>query len=398
VKLVGRIPVEPLDDERMTNIERRIVAGAADAAARGEVRARWSPMLAVAVIAVAVMGAGAIGWKLHGERAAPVVAEAAPLEVHTDEQRSRLDIGDARIDSATATAFKVTRPDGGVLITMARGKVELEVGKRGDRPALVVRAGETDVVVVGTRFSVDYGDGTGEVDVRVTEGVVRVVHHQQETRVAAGEAWTAKRGLIALADAGGGATIAGAESRGSGNVEIDMGQAPDVLHERVAVVPNVRVPGGSSSVRPKPAGNGQSVKRSLDQPGDPYVDLKSAIRAQLVAPALVVDAENPATAVSAYREIAALKKGDEASHAFYSIAVVQHLKLGRDTDALTTLDAYMRRFAGGKEYAAALWLRVRISCLRGIDDRCRQAAYTYLRSATEGTPAAAIAERLTISP
>ena len=70
MKLVGRIPVEPLDDERMTNIERRIVAGAADAAARGEVRARWSPMLAAAAVVVVVLGAGAIGWKLHGEPAA----------------------------------------------------------------------------------------------------------------------------------------------------------------------------------------------------------------------------------------------------------------------------------------------------------------------------------------
>ena len=28
MKLVGRIPVEPLDDERLTNLERRIVLGA----------------------------------------------------------------------------------------------------------------------------------------------------------------------------------------------------------------------------------------------------------------------------------------------------------------------------------------------------------------------------------
>ena len=48
------------------------------------------------------------------------------------------------------------------------------------------RAGETDVVVVGTRFSVDYGDGHGPVEVEVEEGAVRVVRGATAARVAAG--------------------------------------------------------------------------------------------------------------------------------------------------------------------------------------------------------------------
>jgi hypothetical protein len=73
------------------------------------------------------------------------------------------------------------------------------------------------------------------------------------------------------------------------------------------------------------------------------------------------------------------------------------LKLGRNGDALQTLDAYVRRFVGGKEYKAALWLRVRILCVKTVDDRCRQAAYTYLHQATD-TPAARVAEALTLAP
>ena len=42
MKLVGRIPVEPLDDERLTNIERRIVVGVVGDA-RGPARARAAP-------------------------------------------------------------------------------------------------------------------------------------------------------------------------------------------------------------------------------------------------------------------------------------------------------------------------------------------------------------------
>ena len=84
----------------------------------------------------------------------------------------------------------------------------------------------------------------------------------------------------------------------------------------------------------------------------------------------------------------------------YSIAAQQHLKLGRNGDALATLDRYVRRFAGTQykeTYHAALWLRVRILCAKTIDDRCRQAAYTFMHQAA-GTPAAKVAEALTLSP
>ena len=48
--------------------------------------------------------------------------------------------------------------------------------------------------IVGTRFTVDC-DGTDHVDVRVTEGEVKVTRHHQETRVAAGSAWKTEQGL-----------------------------------------------------------------------------------------------------------------------------------------------------------------------------------------------------------
>ena len=113
---------------------------------------------------------------------------------------------------------------------------------------------------------------------------------------------------------------------------------------------------------------------------------------------------DPASAIARYYEIAAHRSGDEASQAFYSIAWVRYFRQGNGGDALQTLDAYVRRFPGGKEYRAALWLRVRILCLersetggtapRGIDEACRAAAYTYLHEAPDA-PAAQIAERLT---
>jgi hypothetical protein len=420
VRFAGRVPVEPLDEERLTQIERRVVAGAVDAAIRGQRLRAPGHALVPVIAAAALAAAGAVGWWIRGAPASEPVAGPAPglavpaaaeLRVQTAAQRSVLDIGDARIESSPDTAFAVTRPGGGVLIGVARGKLELEVGKRGDRPPLVVRAGDTDVVVVGTRFSVDYGDGSGEVDVRVTEGVVRVVHGPQETRVTAGQQWRTRAGLIAMAgdphDAGAAPGTDEPRAAGpAGEPRRDRAhEAPEVLHDRRAAVPDApAAPAGPPRLAPppRPAGREPAHPRVAVR-NDPHVDLRAAIRAQRVEPALNLGGLDPASAIARYYEIAAHRSGDEASQAFYSIAWTRYFRQGNGADALQTLDAYVRRFPGGKEYRAALWLRVRILCLEPAQggeaaggDACRAAAYTYLHEAPDA-PAAHVAELLTQS-
>ena len=430
MKLTGRIPVEPLDEERLTRIERNIVAGAAEVVARPVRAPRFSTALAFAAAVAVALGAGAAGWKLRGGERAPE-ALAAPVEVRTDGQGTTLDIGDARIQSDPATAFTLTRPAGGVLVAMSRGKVALDVGKRAGRPALVVKAGDTEVVVVGTRFSVDYGDGTGDVDVRVTEGVVRVVRHMQETRVAAGQAWTSRRGLVALADVvaaagsrraaagtGTGTGTAGARGadegaviddparRGSGDgVEIDMGKAPAVLRDRVATVPDVRASqAGSAAPAGRGAAGGGSAAPSdptgrphaIDAPREPRGDLKALIRSQPVLPALDVGEPDALAAMAEYRAIMTREKGPKEAHAFYSMAVLQALKLGRTGDALATLAAFKRRAPTSEYYVPALWLDLRIKCLRSLDAECRQAAEVFARRAPEGA-ALHVAEKIALT-
>ncbi|HEU4728142.1 MAG TPA: FecR domain-containing protein [Kofleriaceae bacterium] len=425
MKLAGRIVVEPLDEERLIKIERRVVAGAVDAAqggSRASVLREPRRYAAGALAITAVVAAGFIGWTLRGAPAsAPVVAEPSPIEVRASragEPRTVLDIGDARIESDPDTDFAVRRPAGGVLIVMTRGKLALEVAKRGGRPPLVVRAGDTDVIVVGTRFSVDFGDGQGGAVVRVTEGAVRVVHQQQETRVAAGQAWQTRTGLIARAEPapGGEPTTAAAAApaapaapagtsdattiRGRDGGAIALGPAPDVLHDRRSAVPDAPRPGAAAPTRAPSGSRPVAVQaprpRAPDRASDPVIDLRSQIRAQHIEPALDLGEPSAAAAVARYYEIAAHRSGEEASQAFYSIAVVRYLRLGRPSEALQALDAYVRRFPGGKEYRAVLWLRVRILCLDKLDDRCRAAAYTYLQEAPND-PAARVAELLTMT-
>lgn len=429
MKLGGRVHVEPLDDERMTNIERRIVAGAADAAARprGFRAPRW---LGFAAVAVAAVAAGALGWKLRGGQAAPdaPVVDEAPLQVATQANQSTLSIGDATITSDPATAFVVTRPEGGVLVDLARGKVELEVKKRGNRPPLVVRAGDTDVIVVGTHFSVDYGDGTGDVDVRVTEGVVKVVRHREEVRVAANQAWATRRGVIVLADAGAGTkagasvTGGGGDARGpviasgergatigSNGIEIDMGKDPDILHGRTAAVPDGRTP---SANRPNPGAGSAATKPDVAVRGDGpvapgtsgVIDIRAVIESQPLDPPMPVDETADRSAASQYSEImrSQEKKGEEESRAYYGLAYTQAFRLGRTDEALKTIEAYKRRFTQGRVYPERLsiaWLELRITCKRGLGAECRQAAEAYLRVAPgDDNPKRHAAELLTLRP
>lgn len=391
MKLVGRIPIEPLDDERMTNIERRIVTGAADAAARPAPReSRMHLVVGFAMVTVLVLGAGLAGWYVRGGAGVTTVTEVEPLTIRTDDKASTIDIGDARITSSPSSVYTITRPDGGVLVSLARGKVALEVGKRGDRAPLVVRAGDTDVVVIGTQFSVDF-PREGDVDVRVTEGVVKVVRNQKETRVAAGQAWQTERGLVALA------TIRDVDTHAD-DIEIEIEDPKIALNNRTAKIPDARI-----TTKGKPNGqnggsNGSNTttriesRPRLDNLSDPYFDLKTAVRRQTVLPPADVGITDPNAAIAKYRETT----GADASHALYSVAYLQYMKLNRPADALQTLERYRSRFQGGAEYQAALWMRVRILCLANLDETCREAAHTYIAASSSGK-AREVAERITTS-
>ncbi len=437
MKLVGRIPVEPLDDERMTNIERKIVAGAADAArGRGPLwsSSHWVRKLGFGIAGGALVACAVlVAWTLGSERAAPGVA-VAPVRVDSTTDHTMLDIGDARITSGRGAVFVVTRPDGGVLVDLARGRVELDVGKRGRRAPLVVRAGATDVVVVGTRFSVDYGAGRGDAVVQVSEGVVRVRHGGSETRLAAGESWDPRRGIVAISETtapapgtspdvrGSRATpgsvdaaddeieIAPGSARGDGTVAsggyvIDERTAPDVLRDRTARAPTAepRPAEPVTSAQREPTTSTRATTRREEvvlapDPKDPRGDVRRAVRDQPLVPALDVGTSVAATAVAEYYGIIREQRGEREATAYYSIAVTQYRDLKRREDALKTIDTYFRRF-GAKvypEHRAAMWLRVRILCERAIDASCKQAAARYVKSDPDSA-AGAIANRILLS-
>ena len=403
MKLHGRIPVEPLDDERLTNIERRVVAGAGERALASEAASlgRSRKPLVLVGAACALAAAALFGWKLRApEMIDPPVAIASgdKLAFRSDGSSSTIDIGDATIESGPDTVFRVTRPDGGVLVDMTRGKVSLSVGKRHDRPPLIVRAGSTDVVVVGTRFTVDYGDGSHDVDVRVTEGVVKVLADHHETRVAAGDHWHTDRGLVATAEPETKPTtpttpVTPTTPAHATPTITDPHVAPvDVhLHGHVASIPEPARP--TPAVRHTTPAATPPRTNPLVSARDPHRDLKADLISQAVEPAMDIGVKDIAEAMSRYRILVLGEKNETAAAALYSMAVTQHLKLGRDGDALRSIEAYTRAYPAGRDLRAALWLRVRILCRVAIDDQCRAAAVQYRRVAGD-LPAARVAERI----
>ena len=397
---IGWIEVEFFDEERLINIERNLVVRVSEMSAPPARASRR--VLAFAGVAFAVGAAAGIGWKLRQPDApAAEIPQTFAIEATAEHQSVKLD--DATIASAPDTRVAVSHTSHETVITMTRGTLDLSVVHRADRH-FVIRAGDTEIEDVGTTFAVHY-DGTVHVDVRVTEGEVAVTRQRRSERVTAGHAWSTDGGLVAIADVPVPVPAPVAVQAAGSAAPVVIATASDVaLHGRTAAVPPVGVtlaPHPHRVVADHPAADASPVLgeqvHHAPVPADPYVDLQAAIRKQPIEFDPHVDGKTDAS-----EQIGQLKKlayappplGPEASHALYTIAVLLHRPLGQDAEALHTLDMYHRRFAGGREMHAALWLQVRILCGRKIDDDCRKAAYTYQHE-VPGGPAAELAIRIT---
>ena len=181
--LKGRIPVEQLDDERLTNIERKLVVSVSEMRAPAD---RASRRL-FAGLAMAVAVAGVVGYKLRGTEApASMSDEPQRLAINTDKTNT-VTLGDTTLTAGAGTDLVVERTQQRVVIEMRRGSLDLLVAHDPSR-LLVVRAGDTEIEDVGTHFVVDY-DGASQVAVRVTEGEVKVKRGGKDFAVTAMNAW-----------------------------------------------------------------------------------------------------------------------------------------------------------------------------------------------------------------
>jgi len=406
--LRDHVAVEPLEEERLARIERAIVAGLP---ARHAAPAPWRALVPWGVAALAA-AAALIAWRIAARPAElgappPVVVAAAP-------DGTRVDLGDAVITTGTGATFTVTRPGDGVDVRLARGRIALEVASRKGRAPLVVHADDVAVTVVGTRFAVEWDD---EVTVEVTEGLVRVARGGETAMVAAGQSWSrpAHVAVAALvptppvaAGASGsdddavpapaapsGAAASGAAASGA---PIDVA----VLRDHSAAAPPApdQPTGAAAAGTAPPRGDRPHHPRDARPAGaaappEPIADLRKAIRSVAVPAAEDVGAGGDA-ALDAYRRMAT-EAGATGAAGLYGLARTQAMDPGASADALRNLDRYVERFPRGAELDAVYWLRLRVLCLRRVDDACRSAAHTYLGHAPADTSAARVAERVTVT-
>ncbi|HEU4615212.1 MAG TPA: FecR family protein [Kofleriaceae bacterium] len=376
MKLVGKVPVEPLDDERLTNIERRLVVRVSelrDAHVRPPRR-----MLAFAGVAMAIALAAFAGYRLHRD---PVVTPPAPESLAMTS--GALDLGDAQI---TGTDFTVTRGERRVDIVMTPGRLDLHV-EHDPRRLYVVRAGDVEVEDVGTRFTVDY-DGT-HVDVRVTEGAVKVKHAGTEVQVAANQAWGLDIGPVTIAQLD--------EARApAGDIEVAAVE-PDVAPNESGSAPDAR--GTPSSARDargsadaRGTGSGGASRGSGARQGKGESAARKALEKAPYEPPYPVGTDDPKAAIAKYLEhVKSMTEGEDKAQLIYSLAVMYH-RAGMNVNAKRMLPGVLRR-QGGTWYKPGLWLLVRIECLASFDDACRNAAEKFLANADSG-PQAGIAQEI----
>jgi hypothetical protein len=338
-------------------------------------RTSWRTLaFAGAVMAVAV--AGFAGYKLRpGGAAAVAPEEPQTLAINTDKTNT-VRLGDTEITAGPGTDVVVERTRTRVVIDMHRGTLDMVVAHDPSR-LLVVRAGDTEIEDVGTRFSVDY-DGKTKLAVRVTEGEVLVKRAGKHENIVAGFAWTTDRGKLTIAslDILAMAPTEAVSTAPTTPANVHTPQAP-------VVAPAVTVATGSSLPSPAETGRGGPATH-------PRKAGKSNARVALetlpIEEPLDVGSKDLNTAIAKYLELAlGMAESQDKTQVLYSMAVMQH-RARQDKAALYTLSAVIKRH-GGKAYRAALWLNVRIECMQRFNDECRQAADLYLRKVPDGVAA-----------
>ena len=184
-----RLPQDERLDRRahvpVPDLDARMAAGRqALARRRAAAVPSWRPAAYAAVASVAVAAATLSIVLLAGERADPV-AHVEPGE--TGGSRFALPDGSTIDADADADVELVTKQRDLVRIALHDGTATFDVTRDPERRFVVV-AGDVEVRVIGTRFSVTRT--AAEVSVAVTRGLVEVAIGDDVRRLAAGERWS----------------------------------------------------------------------------------------------------------------------------------------------------------------------------------------------------------------
>jgi transmembrane sensor len=190
---LGRPPVEKLSDVAWARVERGLwsrmdgagtVTGAVSTREfeREQRSWRWLALPAAAAAACAI-----VLFVSRGSQAPSAVAQA-PTRFVSGAAPSAVSFGDAHVELDANTAIETQVEGDRPVALLERGAAWFSVAPRGDLPPFQVRAGDTVVRVVGTRFRVAR-DGE-HADVTVDHGVVEVRFRGRALRLTDGQGWS----------------------------------------------------------------------------------------------------------------------------------------------------------------------------------------------------------------
>jgi TolA-binding protein len=290
-----------------------------------------------------------------GAELAPAVLADAKLETKSDELSVTLADG-SQVELGAHSAVQVHgRQSSSVSLALARGQVTCDVTHRAGRK-FSVRAGDVEVRVVGTKFSVKASAGPSpRVEVAVLRGVVEIESQRRPgivARVAAGQVWVQELER-AVASAAPATALPPAEP---------ASEAPK--H-------------GASGVAPSPAASAGPSAREL---------FEKAAQSRRSGDA--------AAAAQAYAELLRLHPSDgRASLAAFELGRLRMDRLGDASGAITALERAVALNIGPSFREDALARLVSVYAAQGNFAACSRARDRYLASYPAGVHAAAVSSR-----
>ena len=314
---LGPPPIEPLSDVAWSRVERglwaRLDAGSPASTPVRRTLPRWLwlavPAIAAAIAIVIGVGGGS-----------PVLE---PARVVSNDAPSSIAFGDAHVTLDPHSAVVLDRDGGSALLE--RGAAWFAIAPRTGHSPFIVRAGDTTVRVIGTRFRVSRSAEV--ITVEVEHGIVELQHHEVAFELRDGQRWSSAKPR---------ATTSPAAVTPSAVVE-----PTDDPEPAPAIDPQVK-PRPKRDPRP-PVKVETKVEPAPETKVEPAPEAKLDRRAAFERLA-VNEARDPRAAIAGYLELA---KGNDAwaELSLFSAARLAHDR--EDARAKTLLERYIARYPHG---------------------------------------------------